>query len=68
MENLGPELSDATTRALRDIIIKTYEFDPGLQNVQQAAERACERLRFDPVADYLDGCNGTGIRVLTSGL
>jgi predicted P-loop ATPase len=52
-ENLGPELSDAVCRALRDLIIAQFGFDPGIENVQQAAERACEATRFDPVCDYL---------------
>jgi Virulence-associated protein E len=53
-ENLGPELSDAICRALRDLIIAKFCFDPGIENVQQAAERACEATRFDPVFDYLN--------------
>ena len=53
-ENLGPELSDAVCRALRDLIISKFQFDPGIENVQQAAERACEATRFDPVCDYLN--------------
>jgi hypothetical protein len=52
-ENLRPELSDAVCRALRDLIIAQFSFDPGIENVQQAAERACEATRFDPVCDYL---------------
>ena len=54
IENLGPALSDAICRALRDAIIKQFRFDPGIDNVQQAAERACEINRFNPVLDYLD--------------
>jgi hypothetical protein len=53
-ENLGPELSDAVCRALRDQIINGFNFDAGKENVQQAAERACEVNRFDPMSDYLD--------------
>jgi hypothetical protein len=53
-ENLGPELSDPACRAIRELIIARFDFDPGIQNVQQAAERACEAKRFDPVCDYLD--------------
>jgi predicted P-loop ATPase len=54
LDNYGPELSDAHIRALRDIIIKEYPFDPGDKNVRAAAERACDANRFDPVRDYLD--------------
>jgi hypothetical protein len=59
-ERLGPELSDAIVRALRDQIINKYGVDCGLENVRQAAERACERNRFDPVSDYLDGLRWDG--------
>jgi hypothetical protein len=54
VENLGRELSDPTCRALRDLIIAKYNVDCGIENVQQAAERACEQNRFDPVINYLD--------------
>src|SRR5713101_6005847 len=54
IENLGPELSDPICRALRDKIIGRFSVDPGIENVQQAAERACEANRFNPVVDYLD--------------
>jgi hypothetical protein len=43
-----------TCRALRDLIIARCGIDCGIENVQQAAERACEKSRFDPVLDYLD--------------
>ena len=54
VENLGPELSDAMCRALRDELIRRLVVDPGIENVQQAAERLCEANRFDPVVDYLN--------------
>jgi hypothetical protein len=60
-ENAGPELSDAICRALRDHIIAKYGFDPGIENVQQAAERLCEANRFDPVCDYLASLQWDGI-------
>ena len=53
LENLGPELSDAICRALRDVILARYRFDPGTITMQEAAERGCEENRFDPVLDYL---------------
>jgi hypothetical protein len=59
-ENLGPELSDAICRAIRECIISRFGFDPGIENVQQAAERFCERKRFDPVLDYLDSLGWDG--------
>jgi predicted P-loop ATPase len=54
-ENVSGELSDAICRALRDVIIARFGFDPGKENVLEAAERACEKNRFDPVCDYLAG-------------
>jgi hypothetical protein len=59
-ENISGELSDAICRALRDEIIARFRFDPGKENVQEAAERACEIHRFDPVCDYLDGLQWDG--------
>jgi hypothetical protein len=53
IETLGPQLSDAMVRALREAIIKRFPFDPGNENTREAAERACEENRFDPVLDYL---------------
>jgi hypothetical protein len=52
-ENLGPQLSDAICRALREKMIAVFRTDFGLTNIQQAAERACEATRFDPVVDYI---------------
>jgi hypothetical protein len=54
VENLGPELSDAACREIRDRIVALCGVDPGKQNVQEAVEHACEKNRFDPVVDYLD--------------
>jgi predicted P-loop ATPase len=56
----GPELSDAHVRAIRDRILTRYRVDPGLDNVFQAATRACEENRFDPVSDYLDSLRWDG--------
>jgi hypothetical protein len=67
-ENLGPELSDAVCRALRDLIIAQLDFDPGIENVQQAAKRACEATRFDPVCDYLNSLQWDGHRRLDTWL
>jgi predicted P-loop ATPase len=60
LENLGKELSDSVCRALRESIIARFGFDPGIENVQQAAERACEATRFDPVCDYLNSLRWDG--------
>jgi Virulence-associated protein E len=55
VENLGPALSDAVVRAVRETIVARFGCDPGKDNVQEALERLCERNRFDPVCDHLDG-------------
>lgn len=60
VNDLGGELSDPTCRALRDLIIWRFRFDPGIENVQQATERACEVNRFDPVSDYLNALSWDG--------
>jgi hypothetical protein len=56
----GHELSDAHVRAIRDLIIARYRVDPGLDNVFQAATRACEENRFDPICGYLDSLRWDG--------
>ena len=60
IENLGPQLSDAICRAVRELIIRRYGVDPGLENTQQALERACEDNRFHPILDYLDSLKWDG--------
>jgi Virulence-associated protein E len=60
IENLGSELSDPACRAMRDLIITKLDFDPGIENVREAAEAACEANRFDPVCDYLDSLKWDG--------
>jgi predicted P-loop ATPase len=53
-------LSDPICRALRDVILARFRFDPGKEAMQEAAERACEENRFDPVLDYLDSLQWDG--------
>jgi len=59
-DNLGPELSDAIARAVRERVIAQFDFDPGKDNIQEALERACERVRVDPMADYFDALKWAG--------
>jgi hypothetical protein len=61
LDNYGSELSDAHARALREFIIAEYRFDPGIENVREAAERACEENQFDPILDYLDALRWDGV-------
>ena len=59
-ENLGPELGDAVVRAVREMIVARFKFDPGKENVQEALERLCEKTRVNPVRDYLDSLKWDG--------
>ncbi|PWU21853.1 MAG: hypothetical protein C5B50_00790 [Verrucomicrobia bacterium] len=54
------ELSDPLCRALRDRIIDSFGFDPGIDNSKEAASRACEDSRYDPVLDYLTSLRWDG--------
>jgi Virulence-associated protein E len=49
------EFSDAASAALRQIIVDQYDFDPGKENVNDAAMALCIENPFDPVNDYLSG-------------
>jgi hypothetical protein len=55
------ELSDAVTVVLRQIIVERFDFDPGKENINDAATELCLENRFNPVVDYLDrlGWDGT---------
>ncbi len=48
------ELSDAVNVVLRQIIVEHFDFDPGKDNVADAATELCLENRFDPVLHYLD--------------
>ena len=54
------ELSDAVGVMLRQAIIDRYEFDPGKDNIADAATALCLENSFDPVLDYLDGLDWDG--------
>jgi hypothetical protein len=62
------ELSDAATMVLRQIIIESFNFDPGKDHVLDAASALCLEHRFDPVADYLNGLKWDGMPRLDSWL
>jgi len=49
------ELSDAVTVMLRQLIIDEFGFDPGKDNIADAATELCLESRFDPIVDYLAG-------------
>jgi predicted P-loop ATPase len=48
------ELSDAVTVVLRQIIVERFDFDPGKENINDAATELCLENRFDPIVDYLN--------------
>jgi predicted P-loop ATPase len=54
------ELSDAVNVILRQFIINQFDFDPGKDNVADAATELCLENRFDPIVDYLDGLQWDG--------
>jgi hypothetical protein len=54
------EISDAVTHVLRQLIINTYDFDPGKDHVSDAATELCLEHSFDPVKDYLDSLKWDG--------
>jgi predicted P-loop ATPase len=62
---LGPrgktQLSDEICRALRNLIIERFHFDPGIDNVREAAMSLCEANRFNPITDYLDSLQWDGV-------
>jgi hypothetical protein len=60
------QLSDAACYALRQAIIDNYNFDPGKDNVNDAAVELCIENRFDPVSDYLDSLKWDGVPRLDS--
>ena len=55
------QLSDAACCVLRQVIIDTHDFDPGKDNVNNAAAELCIENSFDPVVDYLDGLKWDGV-------
>jgi hypothetical protein len=48
------ELSDAVSVILRQAIIDRFGFDPGKDNIADAATELCLEGRFNPILDYLD--------------
>jgi predicted P-loop ATPase len=54
------ELTDAVNVVLRQAIIDQYEFDPGKDNIADAATALCLENCFDPVLDYLDSLDWDG--------
>jgi hypothetical protein len=54
------ELSDAVNVILRQMIVESFNFDPGKEHVADAATELCLENRFDPVLDYLDELDWDG--------
>lgn len=53
-------LSDDLCSMLRQRIIDRFDFDPGKENVGDAAQQLCIENGFDPVLEYLDGLRWDG--------
>jgi predicted P-loop ATPase len=47
-------LSDAVNVVLRQLIIDKFDFDPGKDNISDAATELCLENHFNPILDYLD--------------
>lgn len=60
IEQWAGELSDDACQMLRVRIQKHFGFDPGRENVHDAAIQLCLHGQFDPVLDYLDGLSWDG--------
>jgi Virulence-associated protein E len=54
------ELSDAAIVVLRQMIVDTFDFDPGKDHVADAAIALCLENRFNPIVDYLDSLDWDG--------
>lgn len=62
------ELSDPVISMMRDHIRYRWGFDPGTQQVRDAAEILCLGRRFDPVVDYIDSLQWDSVNRLDSWL
>lgn len=60
------EFSDAASVALRQMIVDQHDFDPGKENVNDAAIALSIENSFDPVNDYLSGLAWDGEHRLAS--
>jgi hypothetical protein len=55
IEQWAGEFSDHASQMLRVLIKERFGFDPGKDNVNDAAIQLCLQHQFDPVCDYLNG-------------
>lgn len=55
------EMSDEIITMLRQLILDTYDFDPGATHVRDAAQQLCLENCYDPVRDYLNGLQWDGV-------
>ena len=53
---VGGQLTDDVLSAIRVIIRKQFDFDPGLNNTLQAINLYCRERGVHPVRVYLDEC------------
>src|SRR6266849_5323249 len=57
----GEALSDDLCSMLRQRVIDRFDFDPGKDNVADAALQLCIENSFDPILEYVDGLRWDGI-------
>jgi predicted P-loop ATPase len=62
------ELADDACNFLREVTIAEFGFDPGKQNVIDAANLLCLDNRHHPIRDYLDDQEWDGVRRINSWL
>ncbi len=60
IEQWAGELSDYVVVMLRELIVRKYGFDPGREHTRDAAVQLCQKNKFDPVLEYLDGVKWDG--------
>jgi predicted P-loop ATPase len=61
IEQWTGEVTDAAVYAARQLIIDTYGVDCGKDHVRDAVNWLCNKNRFDPVVDYIDGLEWDGV-------
>lgn len=68
MQQFVGELSDDVAAHLRQLIIETFDFDPGKTNTIEAANYVCLENTFHPVRDYLAQMQWDGVKRLDTWL
>jgi len=54
------EITDDAVAALRNLIVETFGFDPGKENLFEAVNALCLKNQFDPICEWLDSLKWDG--------